>query len=73
MTEEELCKKMEEFRSRYIQVDLKCKRCGEIFKRYFGKDITPGELDLYTREGAPVFCDECLENYTLEELLGPWE
>lgn len=65
---------IEEFKSRYFYKELKCKRCGEMFKRYFRKNNTPQSvIDMYTREGAPVFCDECWENHNLEELLCSWE
>ena len=62
----------EEFRSRYFYKDLKCKRCGKTFKRCFPKDSPQSVIDLYTNEDAPVFCDDCWNNYEIEELLKPF-
>ena len=60
---------IEEFKSRYLYKDLKCKRCGAIFKRCFPKDSSQSVIDLYTNKDAPVFCDGCWSNYEPEELL----
>lgn len=59
----------EEFRSKYFYKELKCKKCGEPFKRCFPKDSSQSVIDLYTNEDAPVFCDECWENGEMDQLI----